>query len=80
MFHYPYGYESRNTKSKLNMNKTLRYEPIDTGYTALVMLSEISRMYKSMDGETTYIVTKSGETLSSSDSINTLEARLNSDS
>lgn len=74
------GYESANTKSQLNMKKTLRYEPIDNDYTAIVMVSEISRMYKSMDGETTYIVTKSGETLSSSDSINTLEARLNSDS
>ena len=60
------------------MKPTLRYSPADSSYEGLVMTSEIEHLYKSMDGESTFIRLRSGEILESNDSINTLEARLNS--
>ena len=60
------------------MKNTLRYAPVDSGYDALVMTSEIEHLYKSRDGELTFIRLRSGEILATTDSINTIEARLNS--
>ena len=66
---------------------TLEYDPInedetfrddyDEIYPLVVMVSQIVRFTKSPDGEITYIHLANGEILSSSDSIKTLNARLN---
>jgi hypothetical protein len=59
------------------MINTLRYQPADQKYNALVMTSEIEHIYKSIDGERTFIRLRSGEILTTHDSINTIEDRLN---
>lgn len=56
----------------------LRYAPKYSEYAALVMLDNISHLYKSLDGETTFIALRNGEILQSEESLNTLEARINS--
>ena len=52
----------------------------ESGYTHVVMLDNISHLEKSSDGELTYIYTKQGTRLTTTDSINTLNARINSES
>ena len=60
-------------------DKVLRFSPINSEYSGLVAIDKITHLLKSEDGEITYIHLIGGAILESDDSINTLEARLNSE-
>ena len=60
--------------------KTLRHSPVDSEYSSVIIADKIVRLSKSEDGEVTYIHLTNGEVIESEDSMNTIEARLNSDS
>jgi hypothetical protein len=62
------------------MRKTLSYEPIDedSSFRGVIMVDKIVRLSKSDDGEVTYVHLINGEKIATLDSINTIEARLNS--
>lgn len=62
-------------KSKL----TLSFNPPDDGFRQVVMLSRIVSLYKADDGELTVIQLDTGDQLLATESINTLEAKINSD-
>jgi hypothetical protein len=57
---------------------TFRYSPIDSEYFGCIVKSKVVRLSKSDDGEQTLIWLDNGECLVSDDSMNTLEAMLNS--
>lgn len=61
------------------MKRTLRYDAAGYDYELCVVEEYIVRFSKSADGELTYIHLSNGEELATLDSINTLEARLNSE-
>lgn len=58
--------------------KTLEYDPVESEYRGVIITSTIVRLSKSNDGETSFIHLNNGEVIETNDSINTLEARLNS--
>ena len=59
--------------------KTITYDPKDSEFRAVLVADKIVGLRKSLDGELTIIKLITGEEIESLDSINTLEARLNSD-
>ena len=59
--------------------KILRYSPFGGDFAGLIAIDKILHINKSEDGEITYIHLVDGTILKSNDSINTLEARLNSE-
>ena len=59
--------------------KTLRYDAIGSEWPAVIIASYIVRLSKSGDGGITNIHLSTGEVVQSNDSINCIEARLNSD-
>jgi hypothetical protein len=61
------------------MSKTLRYSIPDSEYEGCILIDKITYMDKSNDGELTFVHLVNGETVTTDDSINTLEARINSD-
>lgn len=61
------------------MSKMIRYSSISDQYNNAVMIDKILYLSKSESGNT-YINLINGEKLESDDSINTLEARINSES
>jgi len=61
------------------MKKSIRYSPINNEFDSLVMIDKIIHMTKSYNGSITYIHLSTGNILESDDSINTLEARINSE-
>ena len=58
------------------MALTISYDPPDSEYSAVVLVEHIVRMYKSSDGEWTLIVLDNGEVLESTNSMKTLQARI----
>jgi len=56
---------------------TLYYSPYNGQYDHLVMINRIVRLSKSNDGEITFIHLDTGEILESTDSIKTINARIN---
>jgi len=59
--------------------KTLTHSPADSNYHEVIITDKIVRLSKSEDGEITYIHLMNGEVIASEDSMNTIEARLNSE-
>lgn len=55
--------------------KTIRYSPTHSRFEGVILVDKIVHLYK-MNDEVTLITLITGETLSSSDSVNTLEARI----
>ena len=60
--------------------KSLRHSPVDSEYSSVIIADKIVRLSKNEDGEITFIHLMNGEVIESEDSMNTIEARLNSDS
>jgi hypothetical protein len=58
------------------MKRTLNFYDIVTGYQGMVMVDKITYLRKSADGEITYIHLVNEVVLKTSDSINTLQARI----
>ena len=59
--------------------KTLRFLPIGKVYGELVLVDKIVRLSKSEDGKVTFIHLIDGTILATSDSIRTINTRLNTD-
>ena len=59
--------------------KTLRYNPSGSCFDAVIIVDKIVKLSKNDDGEITNIHLINGEVIRSHDSINTIEARLNSE-
>ena len=59
--------------------KVLRFSPVSNEFSGLVAIDKITHLLKSQDGEITYIHLINGTVLESGDSINALEARINSE-
>ena len=61
------------------MSDTIRYEAVDSDYSGVVVKSKITHLIKNADGKTVDIHLDNGEVLRSYDSLNTLQARLDSE-
>lgn len=61
------------------MSKTLRYSPVEGEYAGCCLIDKIVHFSKSENGETTFIHFMNGDKVEVEESINTLEARINSE-
>lgn len=59
------------------MSATIRFDPTDSDYAAVVLVDKITHLTKVSDGSATMIHLQGGVVLYSEDSLSTLEARIN---
>lgn len=61
------------------MKNTISHDPVNSDFREVILKNKIIRLSKDPTGQITLIHLTNGEIIASNDSINTLEARINSD-